>query len=636
MTDRRLLALQAVALVAFAVLALQLVRMQLLDPATLEPGSNGERLRSLPIEPPRGLVTDRNGDGVARNVPEFSVVVVPGELPEDEGERREVLLAVERQLVVPYAAIENALSEGLAMIDPFAPVTLRGGLDRDAAIALRAALAGLPGVAVHTRPVRVYEGSDLLAHVLGFVGPIAPEEVEQYLDGGYPLDARVGRTGVEAVYEADLRGAAGRRLVLSDPAGRELERLGEVPARAGADVVLSIDLRLQRAASAALADGIEKGIEFALSKKIRHGDPLERTGAAVLMDVRSGEILALVSYPSYDVNVFSGRHDDAEVERLLTDETRPLINRSFMEVNAPGSIFKPFVGAAALEEGVATPSTRITSTGAITVQSQYDPNVIYTFRDWAAHGTLDFYGGLARSSDVYYYYLSGGYARGGQQLFEGLGPDRIADYVRAFGLGAPTGLDLPGEAGGLVPDPAWKEQTVGEPWVLGDTYIFGIGQGYLVVTPIQMAVATAALANGGEVLAPRVVHALRVGGELRLVAREVSSTLPIEDEHLEVVREALRMAADPGGTARLGEPEGVEIGGKTGTAEFGRSHPDGEFDSHAWFLGFAPYEEPEVAVVVYLKHGVGATHAAPVARAILEAYFALQAGDVRAAARLAP
>ena len=290
---------------------------------------------------------------------------------------------------------------------------------------------------------------------------------------------------------------------------------------------------------------------------------------------------------------------------LLRDETRPLVHRAYQEMRSPGSIFKPFVGAAALEEGVATPSTRITSTGAITVRSVFDPSVTYTFRDWAAHGTLDFYGGLIRSSDVYYYYLSGGYAAGGQQLFEGLGVERIARYVRGFGLGAPTGLDLPGEAGGLVPDIAWKEEAVGEPWVLGDTYTLGIGQGYLTVTPLQMAVATAALANGGEVLVPRVVRGLGSGHELRLTAREVAGELPIAAEHLEVVREALRRTADPGGTATLGEPAGLTIAGKTGTAEFGPAHPDGGFDSHGWFLAFAPYEEPEIAVVVYLEHGGG-------------------------------
>ena len=630
MTSGRLRVLQLAAAIGLAVLALQLVRAQLLDPFAFEAGSSAQRVRELPVEAPRGLVLDRAGVVLAHNVPAFCVVVVPGELPADEARRREVLLAAERTLGVSFASVERLLGEGLATVDPFAPVTLREGLNREQAITLRAALAGLPGLHVVTRPVRVYEGGELLAHVLGHVAPIPAEEVERYLAAGYELDARAGQSGVELTHEDELRGEAGSRLVLADAAGRELLRLGEVEPQPGADLVLSIDLELQRAATAAVARGVEAGLEFALARPARHGEPLERSGAAVVLDVRTGELLALVSVPSYEANAFSGLEagaGGAGVAELLRDETRPLVHRAYQEVRSPGSIFKPFVGAAALEEGVATPSTRITSTGAITVRSVFDPSVTYTFRDWAAHGTLDFYGGLIRSSDVYYYYLSGGYAAGGQQLFEGLGVERIARYVRGFGLGAPTGLDLPGEAGGLVPDIAWKEEAVGESWMLGDTYTLGIGQGYLTVTPLQMAVATAALANGGEVLVPRVVRGLGSRHELRLTAREVAGKLPIAAEHLEVVREALRRTADPGGTATLGEPAGLTIAGKTGTAEFGPAHPDGGFDSHGWFLAFAPYEEPEIAVVVYLEHGVGAEHAAPVAREILEAYFGPQSGS---------
>ena len=226
---------------------------------------------------------------------------------------------------------------------------------------------------------------------------------------------------MELTYEDVLRGEAGNRLVLADAAGRELLRLGEVEPRPGTDLVLSIDLELQRSAAAAVARGIEAGVEFALTRSVRHGDPLERSGAAVVMDVRSGELLALVSIPSYEANAFSGREAGAGVVELLGDETRPLVHRAYQEVQSPGSIFKPLVGAAAPEEGVATPSTRITSTGAITVRSVFDPSVTYTFRDWAAHGTLDFAGGLVRSSDVYYYYLSGGYGGGRAATVRGAG-----------------------------------------------------------------------------------------------------------------------------------------------------------------------------------------------------------------------
>ena len=623
MNDARLLILQFVVAVAIVALSVQLVRMHLVELPVAPPGTDALGVRTIPIEAPRGLVLDRHGEVLARNVPLFTVAVVPGELPADAAGRRSALLAVEQHTGVPLRSLERAMSGGLATIDPLVPVEVYRGFGLQDAIALRAALAATPGVVVQTRAMRLYSGGELLGHVLGHVGPIPAESAEEYLAAGYRLDERVGQSGVEAVYESELRGQLGHRVVLAGPTGREVEHVSQVDAVAGADLVLSIDVDLQRATAEALERGLDAGFEDALSREIRHDEPIERIGAAVVIDVRSGELLAVVSSPSYDANAFSGLDPDADAVALLADEGRPLVHRAYQEVRSPGSVFKPLVGAAALQEGVATPSTQIRSTGALTVQSIYDPDVTYTFRDWTAHGVLDFYGGLVRSSDVYYYYLAGGYDDPDDGTsFEGLGVERVARYVREFGLGAPTGLDLPGEAGGLVPDSAWKEATYGEPWVLGDTYTLGIGQGYLTVTPLQMAVAAAAIANGGEVLVPRVARGFRVGADVDLLPREVAGVLPIDSEHLAVIREAMKLTADgPLGTARRGEPEGVVIGAKTGTAEFGPQHPDDEFDTHGWFIAFAPYDEPEIALAVYLNHGSGALHAAPVAHDIFHAYF---------------
>lgn len=609
-------------LLAVAVLAGQVLRLQLLGPVVAPSADPGYRMRLLPIEPSRGLIYDRTGTPLAVNVPEFAVVLVPADVPRDNAGRRLALLALERETGVPYGEIETLLNAGERSADPLSAVTVRSGIGSQDAIAMRAALAAVPGVHVRATPVRQYEGGDLLPHILGSVGLIAPEEADGYLAQGYPLDARVGRSGVEATYEEELRGGAGRLLVVADPTGRQLDVLGALEPVPGVDVVLSIDLGLQAAAMAALRDGIEAGLPDARERAELDGrDPPQAAGAVVVLDVRSGELLALVSYPSYEASILAGSPGGSELERLLADPASPLIHRAYMDVRAPGSIFKVLVAAAALQEGVATPQTRITSTGSITVQDQYDPETSYVFGDWAAHGTLDLYGGIARSSDVYFYYLAGGYEQTGEQPFEGLGADRIAKYARAAGLGAPTGLDLPGEASGLAPDRAWKERTVGEPWVLGDTYTLGIGQGYLAVTPLQMAVAGAAIANGGEVLVPRVVHALQRGTVTEVTPKVVARRLPVDAEHLAVVREAMRRAAAPGGTAVRGQPAGMDIGGKTGTAEFGTRYPDGSLDAHGWFLGFAPFEEPEIAIAVYIEHGVGAQHAAPVARVILEAYF---------------
>jgi len=620
--------LQAIALTVLLLLAAQLVRMQVIDAREYRLAASTERLRAVPVEAPRGLIYDRDGVLVGRNAPRFAVSVVPADLPTEPEARRDALLRLERTLGVPYTAIERAVEAGAMSVDPFAPLTLLGGVQSEQAISLRAALAPISGVHVEAAPAREYRGGTLLAHILGYVGAIDSDDSEVYLERGYPLNAQVGRTGIELSYEAQLRGTPGRALYVSDPAGRVLDTLGEVPPIPGADVILSIDLDLQRATSEALAAGIAAGFADPVSNSPGKTEPPTAAGAAVLMDVRSGELLSLVSLPSFDANLFSTGASPDELARVFEDRNRPLVDRTYMEVKSPGSIFKPLVAAAALQEGVVTPHTQITSTGSISIQDEYNPDVRYIFRDWAAHGTLDLYRGIARSSDVYFYYLAGGYRQGGQQLFEGLGIERLAQYTRAAGFGRSTGIDLAGEADGLVPDPDWKEEQFGEPWVLGDTYTNGIGQGYLTVTPLQMTVLAAAIANGGELLQPRIVSALRNATGVTPTERVVNGELPIDDANLEVIREAMRITADPGGTALGGEPDGITIGGKTGTAEFGQIRPDGSFDTHGWFMGFAPYEDPEVAVIVYLEHGVGSTHAAPVARRVLEAYFAPRAPEV--------
>ncbi|MCY4639695.1 MAG: penicillin-binding protein 2 [Chloroflexi bacterium] len=619
----RLLLLAAAGLAVITVLFFQLARMQLVETEPLGPQPDGRVLRIEQVVAPRGQILDRDGNTLARNVPELALVLIPGDIPPVRSVETGVLRAVERELGVSYAELEALLARGREAPDAFAPLRIRGGIDEMEAIRLRAALAGVPGVAVEMRPVRVYAGGELYGRVLGHVGPVPQEEVDAYLEDGYALDARVGLSGVELEHEETLRGRLGRRLVSATPAGRVLEVLAEQRPTPGVDLVLTIDPDLQRATIDALARAVGQALPEAQPGDPPTRPPPQPIGAAVVLDVNSGDLLALVSVPTVDAGIFSGGGIDGDAfAALLADERRPLVDRSFAEVNAPGSIFKPIVGLGALAEGVATPETRIVSTGSITVADQFNPEVSYVFGDWTIHGSLDFTRGLSRSSDVYYYYLAGGYAEEGRQLFDGLGVERVASYARAFGLGSPTGIDLPGEAAGLVPDPAWKREAVGEPWFLGDTYTLGIGQGYLAVTPLQMAVAAAAFANGGDVLVPRIVGATRSDAGVLPLPPVVASRVPAGSGDIEVVAEALRIAADPGGTAVDGEPEGMTIAGKTGTAEFGIARADGSHDTHAWYLGWAPYERPEIAIAVYLEHGIGSRHAAPVAREILEAYAA--------------
>ena len=375
--------------------------------------------------------------------------------------------------------------------------------------------------------------------------------------------------------------------------------------------ILTVDLDLQQKVTEILQQAMTDG---------------SRNAAAVVLDVHTGEVLAMVSLPSFDNNLFSGNLTDEQLQALLDNPGRPLLDHAISEMYPPGSIFKQVTGTAALQEGVATPSTTITSYGYITVPNQYDPSVRYVFRDWSALGTLNFYSGVAMSSDVYFYYLAGGYYENGREVFRGLGVENLARYARAFGLGSTTGIDLPGESPGLVPDPAWKDKTLHEPWVTGDTYNMGIGQGYLATTPLQMALVTAAIANGGDVLVPRVVKDV-VDAEGNVVVpfqRTVRRHLPVDPSNLSIFQEGMRQAVS-WGTAKNASVSGIQVAGKTGTAEFGEPLADGTHETHAWFSGFAPFQDPQVAVVVFLEKGNGAINAAPTAARILDYYFHRQA-----------
>lgn len=618
----------------FAVLALDLVRAQWLDPAVAPEWGDGVAPRVVAVEAPRGVITDRNGVVLARNVPDYRLVLIPGQLPSEAEPRRTALLDLQARTGLGVERLVQAAATQLARVDPYRAVVLEEHIAADRAIALRASLAGLHAARIEATSTRRYETSGALSHILGYVAPVPADRVADLQKAGYSLEGRIGLTGVESVYESRLRGEAGRRLVLADPMGREVGILGDNPARAGATVELSIDLALQRAAEAALRRGMDAGLSIVRSA-LGRPQPVP-AGAAVVMDVNTGEVIALVSLPSYDANLFDGSPDAQALERVLRDPGHPLVDRTYMETRSPGSIFKPLVALAALEEGIATADTRITSNGYISVANEYDPSIRYVFKDWAAHGSMDMTRAIARSSDVYFYLLAGGYRENGREAFRGMGADTLAKWARLGGFGRPTGIDLPGETDGLVPDSKWKEKTVGDPWVLGDTYTYGIGQGYFSATPVQMTVLAAAFANGGDLLAPRVVRGFRQDGRFIPNGRQVTARLPGTTAHFDTVRRGMLAAAAPDGTAFTGVPTGWQVAAKTGTAEFGQPYPDGEFDTHGWFMAYGPFERPEVAVVVYLEYGVGSTHAGPVAKEIFEAYQATRGGASRVSAAGSP
>lgn len=583
-------------------LLVQLANLQILSNDEYAQRAVLNQLRVEPVIPSRGVIYDRNGVPVVENIPSFSAAIVAADVPEDR--TLEVAAGLEELLGVPAMETVLRIEQSRASNNPFIPVIIKDGLAQEEAYRLREQLGAVPGAQVVVEAIRRYVGGVELSSVLGYTGRIDAEEYARLEAEGYISSDRIGKAGVEAHYEEYLRGVPGIKQIEKDATGREVRVIDEQPAEVGNNLVLSIDLDLQKKATELTQQAAKGG-----------------QAAAIVMDVNTGEVLALVSLPLFDNNVFSGKIDEARLQQYLDDPKKPLLNHALSEQYPPGSIFKQITGAAALQEGVATTGTTITSRGSIQVPNQYDDSIVYTFRDWAVLGTLDFYGGLAMSSDVYFYYLAGGYYAYGNN-FDGLGIDRLSAYTSLYGIGTPTGIDIEGEAPGNLPSAEWKEQTLDEVWTIGDTYNMGIGQGYLAVTPIQMARVVSATANGGKLLVPRVVKEVRDSENHVIVPNEpiVEREIPISPENFAIIREAMRQAVT-WGTAKNGAVRGVDVAGKTGTAEFGPRRADGSYESHAWYTGFAPASAPQVSVTIFLERGVGANDAAPLAAKILDYYF---------------
>jgi penicillin-binding protein 2 len=599
---RKFLLLHILIVFLFGILTMQLVRMQVFQGDDYRARAENNRLRELQVLPTRGLIYDRNHRLLVENVAKFSAVIVPADLPTKE--ETAVFDRLESVLGIPAQEIAQRVREKRGDGNPYEPIVIKDELDRDTALILKELTSYLPGVDLQVDARRNYLSGELTSHILGYVGRISAEEYAAKRDKGYILNDQLGKTGIELVFEDILRGEAGKKLAEVDASGRQQEVLDSRASQPGQNVVLTLDLELQRKTADVLR-------EFMGTSD---------NAAAVVMDVRTGEILSMVSLPTYDNNLFSKTLSQEDLDALLNEPAKPLVNHAVAEMYPPGSTFKTITGLAALQEGIATPSTTIVSHGYITVPNQYDPSIVYVFRDWGALGPLDFYGGIAMSSDVYFYYMAGGKQDEG---FQGLGEERLARYARAFGLGEPTGVDLVGEESpGLVPDAKWKEQAVGEMWYVGDTYNFGIGQGYLAVTPLQLVDAIAAIANDGELLRPRLVKEIldSHGNVVTTLAKEVRRRLPVNQEYLAVMREAMRQSVSKG-VASTAQVAGLTVAGKTGSAEFGPARADGSHETHGWFVGFAPYENPEIAVVVFIQRGSGFTNAAPAAARIFDYYF---------------
>ncbi len=588
-----------VGLAVLVVLVGRLFALQILSEKQSQELSERNWLRPEYVPGPRGRILDRNGEVLADMIPSFSITVDPyAKSFSRDPERLETTLERLASLIGGDAGKYRQTVSREAGAS-YRPVRLVRGADSTEVARVEEHRAVLPGISVEVEAVRYYPADSLAAHVIGYTGEVGEKDLERLEGSGYRPGSLIGQSGIEREYEDQLRGEEGVRKVEVNATGRRSEafiREQPIPPRPGRDVTLTLDATVQRTMEEAMNAAGYDG----------RGDPPEVRGAAVLMNVRTGEILALASRPGFDPNVFSGALSTEVWSRLNRPEA-PLLDRAVQSRYPPGSVFKPLSGYAALAEGVIHPGQVLSPCfGGWRFGNR-------TFRCWkrSGHGALDDIDALAQSCDVYFY-----------QLAVPLGVDGLARYADLFGLNRPTGIDLPGEQAGLIPDSGYFDRRYGKRgWSGGVALNLIIGQGEILVTPLELACYTGMLATGGRKVQPRLLKSL--GEEHRLksypqpeigtVAEEVS----LDPGAAAEMCKGMRAAVDHG-TARNAQVPGVTVAGKTGTAE----NPG--FD-HALFIAYAPADRPEVAVVVVMEHrGHGGSVAAPVAQKVLSAYFGVE------------
>lgn len=556
--------------------------------------NNSVRLISLPA--PRGLILDRFGVPLVRNAPSLDLVLSPHDMPK-EGFDREKLLFVVKDI---FHLDEDFLRAGFAQAErkPDQLLLLKEKVSQEESFRFLAHEKEMSGVVIHKTARRSYDDGLIFSHILGYEGKIRQDELTdrpEYL----PTDG-IGRQGIEKQYESVLRGERGFLRAEVDALGRVKRELGIQSPSPGADVSLHIDAGLQKK----LFDALQSELDKAGLK----------SGAAMAIDPRDGSVLALVSIPSYDNNLFAEGIATEEYRSLSEDPSKPLFNRAVAGEYPPGSTWKPVIAVAALSEGVVTERTAIESRGGISVGR-------FSFGDWKAHGFTDIRHAIAVSSDVYFYSVGGGYGS-----ISGLGMDRMKKYGQSFGYGSASGIDLPGEQSGFLPDPTWKKEKLGERWFVGDDYNAAIGQGFITATPLQILNAVATIGNGGTLYEPHIAKSYRsIQGAVTNISPVVKSTGFATRDILQIVREGMRLTVTEG-TAQSLNTLPIQVAGKTGTAQF-----QNNFDrTHGWFASFAPFDRPTIALVVLVEgQGEGGYHAVPITKDVYQWYFTEGAGAKR-------
>lgn len=605
-------ALSVVVILAMVALLVQLYRLQILQGAYFREQADNNRFRMMAITAPRGVIYDRHHTVLARNRPSYSVGVVPADLP--TGKERQVVLERLAGLVgVPVSKIVSDMSSENSNEFTFIPV--KDSVSQDLAFKIEERHRALPGVHVLPQPIREYTLGAVAAPILGFVGRITNEQYQRLKDDTAhrysPIDS-IGQVGVEQAFESVLRGTPGQEQMEVDATGREVRSLGTTPPVPGHNLVLTIDA------------GLQKEIADVLGEGLNH----YQIASAVAIDPRNGQVLAMVSLPSYDDNLFAGGISQANYQKLINDPRHPLLNEAISAAYPPGATFQVVTAMAGLETGIITPKTKIDCKGYISVPNRYDPTIMTKLPDRKAYGPQDVESAIADGCNVFFYEVGGGTPDG---TITGLGIDTIAKFGRFLGLGEPTGIDLTGETDGLLPSVRWKRQTLNQEWVPMDTYQASVGQGYTMVTPLQMADLAATIANGGTLYRPQLVLQTQnaQGAVLSGYQPDVIRRLSVKPEYFSVVRQGMVDATGKGktpegtsydGVAKLAAVPGWQVGGVVGSPSFGPVDKNGKQATHGWFIGFAPADHPTIALAIFLYQGSGAEDAAPAAQKILTYY----------------
>ncbi len=548
------------------------------------------------IRPERGIIYDRNSKKLVFNSPAYDLICDKRKI-ESQSSAFDYFNELAISLGKPTTEI-SALFD--VSISP--QVLVAENIPQENLLVLETKMNRLTACRIDKNTSREYPLAEIMSPVLGYTGRINEKELGQV--SGYALNDYLGKTGIEKSYESYLRGKPGELKANRTALGQEVSNDIVKEPVSGNNIVLNIDADLQTQ----LYNSLEKSIKSIGSKK----------GAAVAMDPRTGAVLAMVSYPSYDNNLFSKGISLNDYNKIQNDPDRPLFNRAIAAQYPTGSTIKPFEASGALQEKLISPLKKINDPGYIVVYSQNDPSVSYRFGGVTPHGMVDMREAIAVSSNIYFYTVGGGY--GDQQ---GLGPARIKKYLELFGWGEKTGVDMPGEFSGFIPTPEWKKQTKKEPWWNGDTYNLSIGQSDLMVTPLQVAAAYCAIANNGTLYRPQIVQKVidTSSGSpsiLKEFKPEVIRSNFIDDENLQIVREGMRMAVTKAdGSAHYLSSLPVSVASKTGTAEIG---VEGHYNT--WTSAFAPYDDPEIVITVTIERVSGLRSATlPVAHDVLNWYF---------------